>query len=76
VGAVDEGAAAEFVVDAHHAFEGRAGELGAGGRHGGEERGEGRAERGGRRVERGGGREGDGKICFRFFQGGPANVPP
>ncbi len=33
VRAVDEGAAAELVVDAHHALEGRAGELGAGGGH-------------------------------------------
>jgi hypothetical protein len=40
VGAVDERAAAELVVDAHHAFEGRAGELGAGGGHGGAEEGE------------------------------------
>jgi hypothetical protein len=70
VGAVDEGAATEFVVDAHHAFEGRAGELGAGGGHG--ERGEGRAECGaGGRTERS-----RGKFVSGFFKvGQPMSHP-
>jgi len=49
VGAVDESAAAEFVVDAHHAFEGRAGGERKRGRHGEGQRGKVGKGKGGRR---------------------------